>query len=79
MKLLNPKNYGQHYSKKYFKSYLVQDLHLSYDAAAGYLGSKDSLIPNSAYYSFRHVLGGYKSPSSGVSYETVNIELLQNN
>jgi Domain of unknown function (DUF1943) len=65
--MLTPKVYGLHKSRNFFRSYMVKEMGLGYKQQLAYIGSEDSIIPNSLFYTIRRNLGGFKRQTLAVS------------
>lgn len=65
--MLTPKVYGLHKSRDFLRSYMVKEMGLGYKQQLAYIGSDDSLVPNSLFLTIRRNLGGFKRQYLAVS------------
>jgi hypothetical protein len=65
--LLNPKVQDSAFSKSYLASALAENMDLGYEDDFSYVGSGDSIVPNSLFANLVRTVGGTKSAESNVS------------
>ncbi|XP_014270480.1 vitellogenin [Halyomorpha halys] len=68
--MLNPENYGLHYSRNFINSFIVKERNLAYKHHLAYIQDADNIYPSSFFYNLKNSIGGYKHNSHEVNFMT---------